>query len=86
MTAKRSDAVPAHAPVDRYAKYEGDANFVVSLARGLSIVESFENRPHGVTISDVAKNHRLLACRCAAHLDDTLRAGIRTMHYARLTP
>jgi IclR family pca regulon transcriptional regulator len=36
------------------AELEGNPDFVLSLARGLSIIEAFEDRPQGVTVGDVA--------------------------------
>ena len=42
-----------------FTAFEGNPDFVLSLARGLSIIEAFEGRPDGVTVGDVATRTRL---------------------------
>jgi IclR family pca regulon transcriptional regulator len=37
-----------------FAGFEGNPDFVLSLARGLEIIEAFQDRPNGVTVGDVA--------------------------------
>ncbi len=34
--------------------FEGNPDFVLSLARGLAVIEAFQDRPDGVTVGDVA--------------------------------
>ena len=34
--------------------FEGNPDFVLSLARGLTVIEAFQDRPDGVTVGDVA--------------------------------
>lgn len=34
--------------------FEGHPDFVLSLARGLAVIEAFQDRPEGVTVADVA--------------------------------
>ena len=34
--------------------YEGNPDFVLSLARGLTVIEAFEERPDGATVGDIA--------------------------------
>jgi IclR family pca regulon transcriptional regulator len=36
------------------AAFEGNPDFVLSLARGLTVIEAFQDRPDGVTVGDVA--------------------------------
>ena len=36
--------------------YEGDPNFVLSLARGLRVIESFDGRKDGITVADAARH------------------------------
>jgi len=40
--------------VQDLAAFEGNPDFVLSLARGLSIIEAFQDHPDGVTVGDVA--------------------------------
>jgi IclR family pca regulon transcriptional regulator len=40
--------------VPDFAAFEGNPDFVLSLARGLSVIEAFQDRPDGVTVGDVA--------------------------------
>ncbi len=35
--------------------FEGDPNFVLSLARGLKVIESFDGKKDGITVADAAK-------------------------------
>lgn len=35
--------------------HEGNPDFVLSLARGLAVIEAFQDRPDGVTVGDVAQ-------------------------------
>ena len=37
-----------------FERFEGNPDFVLSLARGLQIIEAFKDRPDGVTVGDVA--------------------------------
>jgi IclR family pca regulon transcriptional regulator len=37
-----------------FAGFEGNPDFVLSLARGLAVIEAFQDRPDGVTVGDVA--------------------------------
>ena len=43
--------------------FEGNPDFVLSLARGLAIIEAFQDRPDGVTVAEVAQ--RTLLSRAA---------------------
>lgn len=36
--------------------FEGDPNFVLSLARGLRVIESFDGRKEGMTVADAARS------------------------------
>lgn len=36
-------------------QYENNPDFILSLARGLAVIEAFEDRPSGVTVADVAE-------------------------------
>jgi len=40
--------------VAEVASFEGNPDFVLSLARGLTVIEAFQERPDGVTVGDVA--------------------------------
>jgi len=40
--------------MSRYKEFEGNPDFVLSLARGLSVIEAFQDQPAGVTVTDVA--------------------------------
>jgi IclR family pca regulon transcriptional regulator len=42
-------------PVPDFAAFEGNPDFVLSLARGLTVIEAFQDRPGGVTAGDVAE-------------------------------
>jgi IclR family pca regulon transcriptional regulator len=37
-----------------FTAFEGNPDFVLSLARGLAVIEAFQDRPDGVTVGDVA--------------------------------
>jgi len=37
-----------------FSEYEGNPDFVLSLARGLTVVEAFAGRPDGATVADLA--------------------------------
>jgi IclR family pca regulon transcriptional regulator len=37
-----------------FSQFEGNPDFVLSLARGLAVIEAFQDRPNGVTVADVA--------------------------------
>ena len=39
--------------------HEGNPDFVLSLARGLSVIEAFQNCPDGLTVADVATHAKL---------------------------
>jgi IclR family transcriptional regulator, pca regulon regulatory protein len=41
--------------VARYDSFEGNPDFVLSLARGLEVIEACQDRPEGVTVGDVAE-------------------------------
>jgi IclR family pca regulon transcriptional regulator len=51
----RTANLSAKAPADEFKKYQGDPDFVLSLARGLRVIESFERHTEGLSISDVAR-------------------------------
>lgn len=38
-----------------FARHEGDPNFVLSLARGLRVIEAFEGHPEGLSVADAAR-------------------------------
>jgi IclR family pca regulon transcriptional regulator len=50
----RAVAKPEKATRDVLAAYEGNPDFVLSLARGLAVIEAFQNREGGMTVSDIA--------------------------------
>lgn len=41
-------------PVPDFRSFEGNPDFVLSLARGLAVIEAFEDHSEGVTVGDVA--------------------------------
>jgi IclR family pca regulon transcriptional regulator len=41
-------------PVLQFEAFEGNPDFVLSLGRGLAVIEAFQDRPAGVTVGDVA--------------------------------
>lgn len=45
--------------VSGFAQFEGDPDFVLSLARGLAVIEAFQDRPDGVTVGDLAARTQL---------------------------
>jgi IclR family pca regulon transcriptional regulator len=45
--------------VPDFARFEGDPDFVLSLARGLAVIEAFQDRVDGVTVGDVAARTEL---------------------------
>ena len=45
--------------VSEFAQFEGDPDFVLSLARGLAVIEAFQDRPDGVTVGDLAARTQL---------------------------
>lgn len=53
-SSRKVEAAPQPAP-SGFAKHEGDPNFVLSLARGLKVIEAFENHTEGLSVSDVAR-------------------------------
>jgi IclR family transcriptional regulator, pca regulon regulatory protein len=44
---------------DNRAVFEGNPDFVLSLARGLSVIEAFQDRPDGATVGDLAARTHL---------------------------
>jgi IclR family pca regulon transcriptional regulator len=44
---------------DEFAPFDGNPDFVLSLARGLRVIESFEGHTEGLTVADVARLTRL---------------------------
>ncbi|MFY9746894.1 MAG: IclR family transcriptional regulator C-terminal domain-containing protein [Acidobacteriaceae bacterium] len=40
----------------RLDDFEGDPNFVLSLARGLKVIESFDGKKDGITVADAARH------------------------------
>lgn len=58
-TAKVSAPVSLEAADPEFARFEGDPDFVLSLARGLRIIETFEGRTEGQSVADVARKTRL---------------------------
>jgi len=53
-TSVKSAGVCDNRRVQDLAAFEGNPDFVLSLARGLSIIEAFQDHPDGVTVGDVA--------------------------------
>lgn len=41
-------------PVLQLEAFEGNPDFVLSLARGLAVIEAFQDQPDGVTVGDIA--------------------------------
>jgi IclR family pca regulon transcriptional regulator len=39
----------------RYAQFHGNPDFVLSLARGLAVIEAFQDQPDGATVADIAR-------------------------------
>ncbi len=48
-------ADPKSDAVRQFADHEGDPNFVLSLARGLRVIEAFEGHQGGLSVADVAR-------------------------------
>ncbi len=42
--------------VGEFSAFEGDPNFVLSLARGLRVVEAFEGHKEGLSVADIARH------------------------------
>jgi IclR family pca regulon transcriptional regulator len=42
-------------PIGEFPELEGDPNYVLSLARGLKVIETFEGRTEGQSVADVAR-------------------------------
>ena len=56
-TTLDSHSIPTQTPVAvDLSRFEGDPNFVLSLARGLRVIESFDGRKEGITIADAARS------------------------------
>lgn len=45
--------------MSEFAQFEGDPDFVLSLARGLTVIEAFQDHPEGVTVGDLAARTQL---------------------------
>jgi len=58
VIAGSEDAFEAVIP-DEFAPYEGNPDFVLSLARGLKVIESFEGHTEGQTVADVSRSTNL---------------------------
>jgi IclR family transcriptional regulator, pca regulon regulatory protein len=56
--SKHSDNVGVE-PVAEFAELETDPNYVLSLARGLKVIESFEGHTEGQSVADVARQTSL---------------------------
>jgi len=50
----RAIATPKNPNRDGLAAHEGNPDFVLSLARGLAVIEAFQNRKAGMTVSEIA--------------------------------
>lgn len=48
-------AGPVAAKVPDFEQFEGDPNFVLSLARGLAIIEAFEGHKQGLSVADLSR-------------------------------
>jgi len=78
-------------PVPDFSTFEGNPDFVLSLARGLAVIEAFEDHPEGVTVGDIAARtglsrasvRRLLITLemlgYASHAGPTYRLGSRAL-------
>ncbi|HEX3985845.1 MAG TPA: IclR family transcriptional regulator C-terminal domain-containing protein [Acidobacteriaceae bacterium] len=51
-----ADSAAAGGTAANLSAFEGDPNFVLSLARGLKVIESFDGRKEGVTVADAARH------------------------------
>ena len=47
-------AVNDNRPVQPFKAFEGNPDFVLSLARGLRVIEAFQDRPNGVTVGEAS--------------------------------
>jgi IclR family pca regulon transcriptional regulator len=54
MSKKNKDAPTPPPPPEDFAHFAGDPDFVLSLARGLKVIEAFEGRTGGVSPSEIA--------------------------------
>lgn len=43
-------------PATEFSEFEGDPNFVLSLARGLKVIETFEGRTEGQSVAEIARS------------------------------
>jgi IclR family pca regulon transcriptional regulator len=67
MTSRRLETEVIAAPDEvldqgsphEFAEFEGNPDFVLSLARGLRVIESFEGHTEGQTVADVARSTNL---------------------------
>jgi IclR family pca regulon transcriptional regulator len=60
MTALKSVPAPAKAaPGEEFAVHAGNPDFMLSLARGLRVIESFEGHPEGRSIVEIAHSTEL---------------------------
>jgi IclR family transcriptional regulator, pca regulon regulatory protein len=55
---KHDETIPVTSAVhgaSEFAEFEGDPNFVLSLARGLAIIEAFEGHKEGLSVADLSR-------------------------------
>jgi len=52
---KSGPLIVAREPEGDFARFEGNPDFVLSLARGLRIIETFENHTEGRSVGDIAR-------------------------------
>jgi IclR family pca regulon transcriptional regulator len=55
-TPAGSATASGHKPHHDLNEFVGDPNFVLSLARGLKVIEAFDTRREGLTVADVARH------------------------------
>jgi IclR family pca regulon transcriptional regulator len=55
-SSKSRTAGGAHKPHHDLNEFIGNPNFVLSLARGLKVIEAFDTRREGLTVADVARH------------------------------
>jgi len=55
-TAKAAQQTPAAAPAQEFAAQAGNPDFMLSLARGLRVIESFEGHREGRSIVEIAQS------------------------------
>lgn len=55
LSKAQKDLDPAGSGDGDLARFEGDPDFVLSLARGLRVIETFEGHTEGRTVADVAR-------------------------------